>query len=507
MELTNDNWRVIFGYLTPNDLIQLKGVNKHLLGLIRQSYGNKFKFSIFEVFYFNHFSLFTDYLYSDQMDLKDYREQLSYCAGLGCSTKFTIWLKKNKLLNTNELLKGALRSADKSFIKYVYDLGVRKCVYKWILRSLSTDIVDQAPTMFSYGLHLEFNITDILPDKLEKRLGFRPNITAEYILYLLRNIPNFTQNTLFKYLLTYDVSIARKLLESGYTPDSNHLKSVLLSPKPLLDLADSIIKISPSCLETCNYVVNSQVAYEYATVKSIDIDTNKTLIIAMKSRNKEFVTYLYSKGIVFTDDMLERIYCDGKRSVDIIDMIYHVISLGYCFPSKIYEFMNERGCICIDLHLFNYLHEHGYYDPAETPIYIFNSCETDVVKAYIDMNLDIPADVYTYVVERDDYMKIIDYLLEKGEKLPEDICDLIASSCYDCLENIQYLMDLGYKVTETVLTRMIETADIEGVKFMINQVPVTMKIILEVSVYNEMSEDRKKEIMEILVETYASYNK
>lgn len=499
MELIDDNWTVIFGYLTSNDLIILKGTNKHLHRLI-SGCGRKLNLSIFEVVYRNYFSLFKNYLYNDSMPLQTNRSNLSYCAGLGCSTTFTRWLRQNDLLDNSKLIKGALRSANKKFITYVHHLNLAKIQYDWIIRSLSIDIVEWASTLIDSKSRRVFYIATILPDKLEKKLGLNFNITTEYVLYLTK-LNGCRSAKLFPSLLEYDVSLIQELLASDYTPNFYDLQTVLDVER--LDFAERIIKTAPSCLDNASYIVHSINAYEYALSKGIDIHNYDTLVAAVRSGNKDFVTYLYGKGVVFTDEMLGIVYSLGETNPNRMNMMNHVMSLGYNFPLNIYEFMNEEGCIDIDLDLFIYLHEHGYHDPVETPKYIFCASDINVIRAYINLGLDIPSNAYEYICGRDDHMEVIHCLHEKGAQLPEDICNLLVSSHDDCVPSIQYLISLGCKVTDTTLLRAVESENIEAVRFLVDKVGVTLDIISKFSIRREVSDEAKMEIISILVEAYA----
>lgn len=501
MELANDNWRVIFKYLSPNDLILLKCTNKHMHVLILQSYGNQLSSNILQIVYKNYFSLFIDYIYNDKMNLKNYSSDFSYCAGLGCSTEFTTWLKDNKLLKNSLLLRGALRSGNSNFIRYVRSLNISSCSYISIIRSMSIPVVEMVSTIFDVKDKLSFGVSLLFANHLEKKVGFQVNLTLEYIWYVIKNTP-VNVISLFSHLIDYDTSLITELLNSGYKPYGCHLQSVINNSK--FDLADTAIKTNSDRLIGVKFRVHSKESFEYVKRNFLLIDERKSMIAAVNMGNKQFISYLYENGVRFTTDMLDKVLGNHKNSFPKIDIIEHLISLGYVFPHDIYQYILGNS-ICINVDLFEYLERNGYHDATYTPNCVFGICDLPVIMAYLDCGYDVTNQTYSYIIDRgDDCFEIIKLLAERGKVLPNNICDLVAT-IYESKAILEYLMNLGYKITNEGVVEVARSMDVETVKFVLEKVDVTLETILTIGTLendNDAPRETKKEVLSLLIENY-----
>lgn len=510
MELSNDNWRSIFTYLTQTDLILVKTCNKHLNRLVTSIYDNNLAYNVNEVFYKGYYSLFVDYLYP-MIGIAESRDLLYY-VGLSCSMDLTIWLRSylieslvdpNIDVINNSLIQGVIRSGNLEFINAIYDefnpdeypdIDI-ECIIRSMSKSCVETLLERPYISRKYQL---VNVSKLLVNPTERAVGFKIELTVEYLDYLTKDLQVLDRKTLFSGLLDENISLTKRLIEQDYTPDKSDFKSALSMNK--LDFIELYLKANPKCFDSkFHYTVSSSHAYKYIRSLGIKINLEDSLVNAINHNSKEFVTYLFSQGTKFNNTLVKEVLPLN------IDMLLHLKSLGYTLPPNIYEIMLTSIRDIITVEFFIYLQENGYHHPIHTPNLVFSYGGIDVIEAYLQLGLEVTRETFLYMMSRSEPLKdIIDLIVQYGHELPEDIVDIIAEYASD-LDLAFELIKSDYKVSVESVNRIITCGNWEFIELLMNKVEVTMDNIVAVSLDDEHNYIDKAQIMRMLVNNYTKH--
>lgn len=512
MELSNDNWRVIFSYLSETHLILIKTCNKYLYNLIRATYKKKLSYNIHEVLYNNYRSLLTDYLYP-MLGLGPITILLPYCASLSCSTDLVDWLysifESNYKEHMTELVKGFLSGAERSgnlvFIDYIYNKF--NCDFESIVtrredvyRSMSKLSVQYIFGKFHISkLATKMNISSLFENKVEKSIGFERKLSIEYLDYLDKELKVLNQETLFLGVQDQDISFTEYLIKKGYIPSVLSFKFALI--KDRFDLTGLYLKVSKEYLRhKYLFIVSSIHSYKYAKSLNLNIDLRGSLTQTIRKKDFEAATILLSQGASMNNDVLKNILPLE------VEQILYLKSKGFDLPPNIYGLMLEWMKYDITLEFFQYLQENGYHDSVNTPSLLFASGNKVVIKEYLSLGIDMHTDIIlSYLVNMGRMSRnIIDVMIECKRELPENIVDILS-------RNINYidlgfdLAKLGYQTSKDTLTNAIKYLHVKFIEFLLKKTDVTICDIIS-HFYQNYGDDEIK-IFNILINNYSRYCK
>lgn len=316
MELSNDNWRHIFTYLTSTDLILLKTCDKHLYGLVSSVYGNNLYYDIIEIVYRNYYSLFINYLHP-LIGTKECRN-ISYYIGLGCSKEFAKCVLISSRIKIDQLLSGGLRSGNLEFIKWVcgdFYLGSLGGLINitTIVRSMSIECVEYMLKKYKLKCtNTSVKLHDIMESYRDLIVGFKVNLTVDYIKYLTTKRDILDEESLLSDAIHEDMSIVEYLLNRNYLPDSRDFDNALTANK--CEIAELYLKANPQCVEFDKlYSVSSKECYDFIKSHDLQIDMNSSLELAIYRGNKQFITFLYSQGRGVNEDILQQLFASIGR--------------------------------------------------------------------------------------------------------------------------------------------------------------------------------------------------
>jgi len=507
MELSNDNWRHIFTYLTPTHLILLKTCNSHLYKLVSSVYGNNLGYSIVEIVYNNYYSLFINYLYPMIGHKKVFN--LAYYVGLSCSKEFA---KCDKLgLKQTQLFEGALRSGNLEFIKWICDelfsnKTIKSTSLKHIVRSMSKECVDYMLKRYrvEYSLNC-MSLRTFAKNPLDLKVGFHANLTADYIDYLMYKRRMIDKKTVLTCAHDCDVNIIKHLLSKGCIPNSDNFRDAVEFGKD--EIAKLYFEINPKCVtKDISYVVSSEQCYHFVKSCNLEVNIKDSFINALINCDKKFVSFLCSNGVTLSKDILREVLPLW------VDMISHLKDLGLNIPSDIYKFMYDNGIACDDIEFIQYLQEHDYYDPNYTDKYIFEYCDLRVIEKYLTSLASIPEYAYEYMT-RNEEPDMLEYLYDSGHILPPNTCNMIVATGYYDIDFIIKLLKNGYQVSPESFLQLAKDNQVDTIEYLISErlMEVTMDMIAEVSLidarHGESGRNNKDRIIRLLVDRYANQHK
>lgn len=481
MNIPNDIWRNIIKELDRTSSLVLKRVNKQIYNILEKDLIKR-THNIFEIIYNNYYSLFfnelqTSYL-ENRLKISHNPRDLSYVCGLSCSREFASWLTDNSLMDYGSLLKGALRSGNLEFVKYIHR-GPDMVTFSDVVNSQSIEVTKYMIKHSFTRVAGRYSISNILLGtasgryyNLEASLSFTRNLNFDYLDYLLIknyvHVDSVVENCIR--CRNDSVRIFTCCENNGYIFNPKILGDICAEGNISL-LKYIISKYNPS-MSGLQMITTSINIYDYLKNIPGSLDIEYCLQVAIERNKFEFIKHLTendargnNNGIIVSAALLSN------------DILRYFLENGYHLPNYVWNLLMEdiEEVSKINLDTLKLLDQYGCD---------WNESAAQYLAVYGDMEL-------------------LEYAIDRGAQLPADIINFLLRQDWE--GQFDWFIDRGYNYNDESLRLAILNGDESLIEQMIKTLPVTKEHIKIVSISN-LGEALKLKIIDLLFDRYVEQN-